>query len=1084
MLEVCLPFLSARRLAHVLIFTLCLPAAFAQQPVAAISGTVTDPTGAAVPDALITATNVHTMLVRETRTSEGGSYVIPNLLIGEYRVEAQHAGFRRAARGPISLQVDQRATIDFQLQIGEVTGTVDVISEAPLLQTASSSVGQVVGTRMILDLPLNGRNFYQLASLAPGVAFVPSGAPVVRSNYINVVMNGSRGHATAFLMDGVDTSEHHAGGTYVRPTVDAIEEFKAISNNFSAQYGRSPGLITTAIRSGTNQFHGTAWEYLRNSSLDARNFFAGSVAPLRYNQFGATLGGPVVRNRAFFFGSYEGTRVRQGLNFNVPVPSALNRSGDFSDARPIYDPATTRPNPTGSGFIRDQFPGNRIPATRLAPQAQALLPYYPLPNTAGGTIATAPSRATTGDQVIGRFDQQITDKDQVFVRYTINYDRIQDPNSFPSLDPIPQLAKGQNAAVRYSRIFSPTLINTVTLGYNRSRLFLDNAPNVKGSDGTTGSGILGFEETAPLYPGLPYLTMAGFGTLNDGLDQPKQNVIENKQVLNDLTHIRGSHTLKAGFEYRRLKAITRDVAYNRGSFSFTGTYTQNPAAPGGTGDAFADFLLGYPASALRSYPIETNGTFGNYFGLYFEDDWKVSRKLTLNLGLRYEYSPFFTGLRNVIAGFDPSTGKIILPEPIDLTAQPVAVRAYPFYQDVITTTQSLGLPDSITPPEKTNFAPRLGFAWQPFERTATVIRGGYGIFWNYAINDILGNNFLCPPFIIYDSATNDSPVPNRTLGNFYLGAPIPSAFGTPSISAAPVEGRNAYTNEWNLSVQQALSATLSFEAGYVGQKGTHLQRRIPVNRPQPGPGSVQARRPFPRFSDISIGGWDTDSTYHALQLRAEKRFSRGLAFTVSYAYSKSIDNNSNYFSGPLDVNNLKLERAVSDFDLPHRLVASYTYELPFRLHARAARIVLEGWQVSGITTFQSGPPFTPALSSDRLNIGTGGQRPDRIGSGNLDNPTIERWFDVSAFQTPALYVFGNAGRNILRGDGLVNWDLSAAKRFALSESLSLQFRGEFFNAFNNVNFSSPNAAVETANAGRVFGAGAARVIQFALRLSY
>ncbi|HWQ55465.1 MAG TPA: TonB-dependent receptor [Bryobacteraceae bacterium] len=1066
------------------IAALCLCGyAAAQQPAANILGTVTDSTDAVVPQAAVSATNLQTGLVRRTITDGSGHYVILNLPIGAYKVEVEHPGFRRAALENVTLEVDQRARIDVQLQVGEVTGTVDVLAEAPLLQTADSSVGQVITNRTISELPLNGRNFYQLASLAPGVAFVSSGAPIIRSNYINVVMNGSRGHATSFLMDGVDTSEHHAGGTYVRPTVDAIEEFKTISNNFSAQYGRSPGLITTAIKAGTNQFHGSAWEFLRNDKLDAPNYFAKTAPPLRYNQFGAALGGPVKRDRTFFFASYEGTRVREGLNFNTPLPTAANRAGDFS-SRAIFDPRTTSAV-EGGGFVREPFPGNVIPQDRFSPQAQALLQFIPLPNTAGGTLLIAPSRATTGDQVIGRVDQRITDRDQLFVRYALNYDRIRDPNPFPTIDAIPQLAKGQNAAVRYTRTFRPNLLNSFTVAYNRSRLFLDNAPNVKGTDYTNAAGIRGFEQTAPEFPGLPYASIAGYGTLNDGLDQPKQNVIDSKQIANDLSWVRSSHTLRTGVEYRRLRAITRDTAYNRGLFSFSGTFTQNPAAPTGTGNGFADFLLGLPASATRSFPIETNGTYGNYWGLYVEDSWRVNRSLTLNLGLRYEYSPFFTGLRNVLAGFDPSTGAIILPDPIDLAAQPVAARAYPFYQDTIVTTSSLGLPASVTPSSKTNFAPRAGFAWQPQQRT--VVRGGWGVFWIYPINDILGNNFLAPPFIIYDTALNNSPVPNRNFGDFFLGAPIPSAFGTPSISAAPLHGRNAYTNEWNLSLQRALTSSLSVEAAYVGQKGTHLQRRQPVNRPDPGPGAVQARRPFPRFSDISLGAWDTDSNYHALQLRAEQRLARGLTFTASYAFSKSIDNNSDYFSGPLDFRNLRLERAVSNFDVPHRFVASYAYELPFgagglRLGGPVNALVA-GWQLSGILTAQSGLPFTPGVSGDFANIGSG-NRPNRIASGKLDNPTVDRWFDPTAFTLPAQYTFGNSGRNILRGDGLFNWDFSASKLTRLGERASLQFRAELFNVLNTVNFGAPVSTINVQTAGRVLGAGAARIVQFGLKLRY
>jgi hypothetical protein len=1056
--------------------------ASAQQPSATLLGTVTDTSNAVVPQAKVTATNPATGLVRESLTDESGNYVILNLPVGTYQVEVRHAGFRNVRRDDLRLDLDQRARLDVQLEVGNVSESVVVAGDAPLLQTSDSAVGQVMTNRTITELPLNGRNFYQLASLAPGVAFVSTGAPVIRSNYINVVMNGSRGHATSFLMDGVDTSEHHAGGTFVRPTVDAIEEFKTISNNFSAQYGRSPGLITTAIKSGSNEFHGSAWEFLRNDKLDAPNYFASAVPPLKYNQFGAALGGRIVRDKTFFFASWEGRRIREGLTNNVVVPTEANRSGDFS-TRPIFDPASTRAD--GGGFIRDPFPANRIPQSRLAPQALALLQFYPLPNTASGTFLSSPSRATTGDQVIGRVDHHFTDRDLLFVRYAINYDRIRDPNAFATIAPIPQLGKGQNAAVRYTRTFRPTLLNTFALAYNRSRLFLDNAPNLKGSDYTTAAGIQGMEQTAPEFPGLPYVTMSGFGTLNDGVDQPKQNVIDNKQVLDDLTWVRGAHTVKTGFEYRRLRAITRDTAYNRGSFAFSGTYTQNPASAGGTGSAFADLLLGLPASATRSYPIETNGTYGNYYAGYFQDDWRVTRNLTLNLGLRYEYGPFFSGVRNVLAGFDPSTGKIILPEPIDLTAQPVAQRAYPFYQDVIVTNRSMGLPDSITPSPKTNFAPRFGFAWQPMERA--VVRGGFGIFWNYPINDILGNNFLAPPFILYDTALNPAPIPNRTFGDFFLGAPLPSAFGTPSISAAPIQGRNAYTNEWNLSVQRALTRSLSLEAAYVGQKGTHLQRRQPVNRPLPGPGAVQSRRPFPRFSDISVGAWDTDSNYHSLQLRAEQRLARGLSFTASYAFSKSIDNNSDYGGGVLDFTNLRLDRALSDFDVRHRFVASYTYELPFgadRLRLPgAANALIAGWQVSGIVTLQSGLPFTPGVSGDFANTGSG-NRPNRIASGTVSDPTIDRWFDVSAFTVPAQYTFGNSGRNILRADGNRNWDFSASKLTRISERFSLQFRAELFNVLDTVNFGAPVTTINVANAGRVLSAGSPRIVQFGLKLRY
>ncbi|MBC7925193.1 MAG: TonB-dependent receptor, partial [Bryobacteraceae bacterium] len=760
-----------------------------------------------------------------------GNYIATALAVGTYSVNVTFTGFKQSSVGNVILQVDQQARVDIQLEVGDAATKVEISDTPPLLSTDTSSVGQVIDNKKIVDLPLNGRNFTQLAALTPGVLTTQvtgTSAPLTGSTTVQV--GGGQYNKTEFLIDGVSSQEQGLDGVQLLPSVDAVNEFKVHSNSFAAEYGRGSAIINATIKSGTNEYHGVLFEFLRNDKMDARNFFAPTKGPYKQNQFGGTLGGPIVRNKLFFFGNYEGNRIRRGLTRNVVVPSAAFRSGDFS-ALPtqLRDPLTQAP-----------IIGNRIPASRLDPVSQNLLRFVPLPNSPTGTYQFLAGRALDGDQGTGRLDYQVTEKDVLFLRYSRNVQNEVIPGNLPDSGTLFLASRAHNAALGYTRIFSPTFLNELRLGY--THLYTDGTPQGLGTNYTVQSGIRGFEQTSSSFPGFPEVTVTGFGTLVATLGfRPAIAPFDTKQFVDNVTWTRGRHTAKFGFDYRRFHYVEENGGTaSRGRFNYGGAYS---------GNGFADYILGYPNSGQRSYPTQHFGLSDTQYHFFVQDDFKVNRKLTLNIGLRYEFNSIPKADLAQSSTFDEKLGKIVvstLPNgQINVTTQQVAGIAYGLYSSRIVTAAEANYPNDLQEMNRNQWAPRFGFAYRPSDDNRTVIRGGYGIF--YLL--LRPNNFASyqiqnVPFSADELKDNTTPSPTLTTANFF---DAPFGTGTPRLATLERKINAPYMQQWNIAVQRQLLGDWTIDVAYVANKGNKLEQRYTTNFVQPGPGNVQSRRPFPLF---------------------------------------------------------------------------------------------------------------------------------------------------------------------------------------------------------------------------------------------
>ncbi len=1042
---------------------------------AQITGMITDPNGAAVPEATVTARNVDTDIRTETVTNNQGYYTLPSLNPGNYELSVRKTGFRTVTRPAMKIDVAQVARVDVALTVGEVRESVTVSAEAPMLASETATVQQVITSQKIVDLPLNGRDFTQLATLAPGAISRGVNSSMQAPS---LSVNGSRVSKTVFMIDGANVSSQYFDVASIVPSVDAIQEFSVQSNSFSAEYGQGTAVINASLRSGTNQVHGTVYEFLRNQALDARNFFntTGVRPPVKQNQFGFTLGGPVYiphvyhgKDKTFIFGDYEGTRVRRAQTYTNLVPTLAQRNGDFSGlGKPIKDPLTGQP-----------FEGNIIPANRLSPQATFFLPFYPAPNTPAGTFNFAPTLQNTVDKFDIRVDHRFSMSDALTTSYSFNQVLNYTPGQFPANGGVTQQVRRQLAALSETHTFGPATLNEVRLTYVRTRE--NNAAQGLGTNYTVMSGIGGFVEQSGAFPGFPGLTISGYLGFNGNAFVP---IIfrDNKYELDDIvTLIRGAHGFKFGGLARNYNTATVNAARSRGQFTFNGTYT---------GNSFADFLLGLPYQGQRTFPR-------NEFGiapmrnehLFIQDDWKIRPNLTLNLGLRYELNHPPEVLHNQMASTDPVLRRIVVASDdqgyINYKGQQVGEFLYPLFAQYIVPSSKVGLGPSLRYIDKNNFAPRLGMAWRMGHDF--VVRAGYGVFYGL----IQGNRsestgIVNPPFLADElSNFNTQPVPTKTLANMF--APVQQGLNLVPLSFFQIDPHMAdpYFQQWNLTLQKVIGA-LSLEAGWVGSKGTKIEFSRPINVPPPGPGPIQDRRLWPVFASGTYVENSGYSSYNALQVKAEVRFWHGLSFLSSYAFAKSIDNLSSDVQGfsSQDPNNNNGEKGVSDYDVKHRWVTSFNYQLPFgQSQNRWVSRLAGGWEVGSIFTVQSGLPFTPSISTDQANTGTS-LRPNRLASGALSDPTIRRWFDVSAFAVPALYTYGNSGRNILYGPGFFNWDAVLMRNFPIRERLRLQFRGEFFNATNTPAFGNPVTNIQAATAGQILSAGEPRDVQVALKLIF
>lgn len=1077
-----------------------------------IVGTVTDPNRAVVANATVKVTNLATNLSTVVHSNGSGDYAVTPLNPGTYDVTIAAPGFQTAEIKRVEVQVNQSARGDMQLQLGSTATTIQVTASAPLLNTEEGALGTVVTNREIVNLPLNGRSFYDLAKLTPGAATLPGGGNLlrIRANYISgTAISGVRGAQTTFLLDGVDVTDHHQGGTLIQTSIDDLQEFSVLQNAYSAEFGSAGGIFNMSTKSGTDHFHGGLFEFLRNDKLDARNFFSPYREALKRNQFGGDLGGPLHlprflggQGKTFFFVDYEGMRQRQGLVFNDIVPTAAEKRGDFSapGLNAIYDPLTT------TNGTRKAFASNVIPSNRLSPQALFFTKFLPDPNVGTNRFAYAPSQPLDTDQFTVRGDRTITDKHRLFVRWSWDDYRESDPNAYPTLGYADLHTRAQNVAAGLTSAFTPTVVNEAIFSYMPQ--MIDLQAFGQGTNFNQQAGITGFEGLQrPGVPGsFPDFAWSGYTSLTgSAFDQrPKTQSFTVVQGIDNLTWVKGRHVFKFGTEIRYWEPIFTDSSTYQGSWSFTGVNTQNPAHTTGTGDAFADWMLGYPFSSGRGYPAADFGGYATYWHFFAQDDFKVTDRLTLNLGLRYEYSPWMRGYKNQLGTFDGTSPRPIIDasstNQLDLSSQYAAPTAYALLQNYIQTSHQAGLPLSITYPDYNQWAPRFGLAWRPFGNK-TVLRGGYGIFYEMENTDGRVNRNM-PPYLLSETIfASANTVPNRTLGNFFLGRPLGSAGVIPNLNPTYTHLRRGSDQHWNFGIQQQLTPDTVLEVDYVGNHGTHLNSTNPFNDPPPSPGAIQGRRPYPTWGPINYFSQDMSSDYDALQIKAEKRFGSGLWYLLSYTYSKSLTIQDTPAAGGL----FYFEKARSSYDIPHNIAFNLGYQLPFgkgRTFLSNAggftQALLGGWSAQGIVILRSGQPFTPTISRDIANTGQSGQRPNILATPIIVGaPTC--WFYVasnpgclaldpgasSTFALPAQYTYGNAGADILRSGWLKDFDFSLFKEFHVTEGSILQFRAESFNLTNTPTFGIPSAVVDTASGGIVTStANNPRQLQFALKYNF
>jgi hypothetical protein len=1066
---------------------------YGQSTNATITGIVQDPQGSSIAHATIVAVQTNTGQTRQTTSGGSGEYTIPNLPIGAYKVTVTAPGFKTSTVPNIVLQVNQAAQLNFTLEIGAVSEQISVTAAVPLLATETSSVGTVVENRSIESLALNGRQFWQLVSLVPGASYTPGGQGTrtgggsIRSSAVNVQINGTGFIYNGWLLDGVDITEYEQGGTNVQPNVDALDEFKVESANMPAEDGRTPNVVSATMKSGTNAFHGTVFEFLRNDTMDARNFFAGSKNALKRNQFGGTIGGPIKRNKIFFFADIERSLQRQGIVFNSTLPTDAMRTGNFSGQKALT-------NPKGGTFT-----GNIIPASQISPQAQYFLKY--MPTQAQGRFNAPQSLDIYKGDI--KVDIAVSESDRLMTRYSAQDNLEGDPNAYPALGVQDLHSRAQNLVLTETHIFNPHWLNELRLGYYRD-YFLFGAV-LPGTNFDQEAGIKGFEETQ-LSPSFPLISLSGYtGFPGSGSNNlPKANRIRTWQYTDSVSYASGKHDMKFGAQlYHQTHGFFNGQS-QEGNFNFTTNYT---------GNSVGDYLLGLPNSVFRAYPIALYGNYANQWAAFWQDTYKATPNLTLNFGLRWAYNPFFDGINGQTSAIDYPTGKIIVPgrngQVLNPIAQPEMPLLIPLFSDRTRTTDSLGLPDSIRRTGSGQWLPRFGFAYRPGGTQKVVIRGAYGIFDVFLDSNLTLQWTKTPPFEITQTVNNTLPAPSFTWADPFLGQslvasnpnPGKACPGTslalttcvaPNVYSAPVDLQHTYMQQYNFAIQTQLANDISIEAAYVGNFTSHAQLiSVPDNVPNPGAGAIQSRRPYPQWGQFYLGLTSGRANYNALQAKVEKRFAHGYQMLASYTWSKCLDLGSNQNS-PVTYSMLFQNYGPCDYDLPHNFSVSSVYQLPFG-HGRAllsnenkfVDSVLGGWEVAGVLTARSGLPFTPVISGDQANTGVGGQRPLRTGDGSLSDPTPTKWFDVTAFSSPAKYAYGDSGRNILRSDGLVNLDVTLKKNFFFAESRFLEFRAEAFNIANHATFAAPGATIGAASAGIVTSTlNSSRILQGALKFVF
>ena len=1036
---------------------MCLAPLPAQVSTGSVAGRVTDPASAVVPSATVTLTNQGTGQARSMKTSGSGDFMFPIVEPGSYLLHAEAPGFKAFEASGLTVQVAQPVTQNVQLQVGDTSSKVEVVASAPVLDERTAEVGQVIEHREVVDLPLNGRQFLDLAKLVPGVAELDPG-PGTQSN--GLAINGLRANEIGFYIDGVDVRTESSGKPAFTPSIEAIQEFRIQENDFSADSGRNPVAINLTLRSGTNDFHGALFEFLRNNDLDARSFFSPSVSPLRRNQFGAVVTGPVIRNKMFFMFNYEGLRTSAGTTRYLSVPTANQRAGNFAGGPTIYDPATYN----AATNSRQPFPANVIPLSRFGAIGNAILKYYPVPNgnSGGFNYITETAATTTSNQYNSRLDYQIGDNDRLFGRYTYGKSDINSPGGLPLTGTIENILSN-NVTLQESHTFSPVAINQARLAWTYYKDYLGFP--LASTNLTPDFGLLNLNPQSNAM-GLPQVAVPGLTTIGANAFQPngpRENIFN---FADDFTWIRGRHTWKFGFDGRLYRPAALVQQTPNAIITFANQFTNQVNTPG-TGSAVADLLLGTPSSVRATQLGETNGWISlryYYYGGYAQDEIRLKQNLIVTLGLRYEYQTPYNDIYNNLADFNPSTGKFLkLGEDLK----------------------------NLNNPDGNNFGPRVSVAYSVSPKT--VIRSGFGVFYGEPRGSEFSSFPLSPPFVMDQTVVSNPLVPNL-IGNLFqipvVRNPVThQILESPTVNVFSLDPnfRTNYTFDWNFTIQREIMHNVLFEAGYVANSAHKLTGRSLVNQAvldvdPTHPTPVITRRPNPNIGDVSMVEALDNSNYNSLVAKLNKRFSSGFSILGAYTYSKAMGIGgalSGDQSRQQSAYNRAAEYSALEFNQTQRLTVAWIYELPFGKGKQfgsslngVESLAVSGWSFQGSYTAHSGFPLTP-VSGVSSNVGRQDlNRSNRICNGNIGGSsaqTLNHWFDTSCFPDHAFGVFGNSGNSVIGGPGVNNFDLAAMKNtyvsFGRREPLAVQLRAEFFNAFNHADFGDPGLTTGTAQFG-------------------
>lgn len=1055
------------RNAGTLMFSILLglsPGVMGQVTTAQLQGTVTDGQGLAVASASVTTTNELTGQVYRVQTNATGSYLLTALPVGRYSLAVEQAGFKRFIQEGIELIANQLGRVDVELTVGSLTETIDVKAEMSTVNVTTGTLGTLVDQRRIQELPLNGRNILSLASLTPGVnRIATTDGPSNDQQRINV--NGARSYGTNVQLDGSSMYHAHRGQSLIAPPPDALQEVQVVTNGVSAEYGRGSSVIAAVTKGGTNQFHGSLWEFLRNDKLDARSFFAQTVPKLRFNQFGGTIGGPIRKDKAFFFVSYQRLeRVSDVLVTSAFPPTSAERGGDFSQSR---DPRPVDPLNSGT-----PFPGGIIPTSRIDPIAVKLTAKFPLPNQPNGSFVAQTPQPLSSNNFLARGDYDFTTADRTTFRYFTDTPRSANPyagGNIKGYTSTTTRSRSQNATLNHIHTFTPNLLVTLRAGY--TRFLQPETFNERETLESLGAKFI----TGGGPGGLPYLNIAG--RLVSSGTREGFFVSDVYEGGGDVSWFRGRHEIKAGQSYQRVRYRISQNGRSYGEFIFSGIFTRN---------SYADFLLG-PAESLRQEGYRENDVHYWNFGSYVQDRWRVTKKLSLNLGLRYEAITPWRAYDGQMSSFVPGVRSARFPTaPVGLVMQDDP--PFPFQTD--------GL----------NLSPRVSFAYDLFGNGRTSLRGGYTINYEPTIGQVAGQN--SPPYTQDVLTNNVGPLidPQRFIQVPY-GRPVDlqnPQFILPLVLTTSFTGKivTAYSQNLNFTIEQQIMRDLMVQTSWVAVLGRHLTQTAQLNPATfiPGQSTVQntnARRIyFPNFG--SIQGYSTDgmSNYQGLQVAVQKRFSRGFSVSMAYAFQKSIDEASTSESADgwfaQDPDDRRGSRGLSDYDTRQRVVLSWIWALPFfTQQSGVAGRILGGWQFSGIAAMQAGIPIAITSGRDNSVRGVSRDRPDVSGDPSLPgdrpkNEVLQRYFDTSKFTQNALGTYGNAGRNFVIGPGLSNIDCGLSKRFRLwREGTNLEFRWELFNVLNRANFSNPGGNLAGASTfGRITSAAPGRIQQLGMRLEF